>query len=560
MSTSAAPAQQDLAAGPLPGAGAASLFVLAVALVLRLFHVLAIFRSSPFFDVLPGDLGAYDRWAQSIVQEGWLGKEIFYQDPLYPYFLAAIYSVLGRSLVAVYLIQSLLGAATASLLVPLGDRLGSRAAGLTAGLTYAAFAPAIFFDGLLLKSSLASFLVTACLAMLLARSPGRPCWRQLAAGALLGLACLTRGNFLLLLPVLAGLLALGRRTGLGGRLAASTLFVAGSLAVLLPVMARNYVVGHDLVLTTAQAGQNFFIGQNERATGTYVGLPFVRPDPLYERQDFHREAERRLGRALSPSEVSRYWLEEGLRFIRENPKRFAALSWRKVQLYFNFYEIADNHNFYFHRRYSPVLAFSPVTFALVGPFWLWGLAVLIRSRTRPALLMAATQLAYGLTLVAFYIFDRYRAPMAPLACLAAGIGLADLVAVARQRRWPRLAGQLALVGLAAVFVNHTVIPAFDFSHSLVDQGIAFEMKGQPEKALASYQEALAVQPLYARAWERRGRLELGLGRLDEARASLRRALELDPRGAQEARRSLWHLEQRLPRREQQESQGGSESR
>jgi hypothetical protein len=35
--------------------------IFALAFLLRFLHIAAIYKSSPFFDVLPGDLGAYDR-------------------------------------------------------------------------------------------------------------------------------------------------------------------------------------------------------------------------------------------------------------------------------------------------------------------------------------------------------------------------------------------------------------------------------------------------------------------------------------------------------------------
>src|SRR5947209_20630825 len=74
--------------------------VFAVALAIRLVHMWQI-RNAPFFDVLLGDARGYDEWAQRIAAGDWLGKEPFFQAPLYPYFLAAIYSTLGRNLFAV---------------------------------------------------------------------------------------------------------------------------------------------------------------------------------------------------------------------------------------------------------------------------------------------------------------------------------------------------------------------------------------------------------------------------------------------------------------------------
>jgi hypothetical protein len=63
------------------------LFVLAF--VVRAAYLIEISRS-PFFRTLVGDAAFYDAWAVEI-QHDWLGKEIFYQAPLYPYFLASIY-------------------------------------------------------------------------------------------------------------------------------------------------------------------------------------------------------------------------------------------------------------------------------------------------------------------------------------------------------------------------------------------------------------------------------------------------------------------------------------
>ena len=115
--------------------GAIAVFILAF--VLRIIHVASIYKTSPFFAVLPGDLGAYDRWATRIVENGWLGKDIFYQDPLYPYLLALFYKVVGRDFYWIYMTQAFLGATTSLVLVVLGNRVFNRPAGIFAGLLYA---------------------------------------------------------------------------------------------------------------------------------------------------------------------------------------------------------------------------------------------------------------------------------------------------------------------------------------------------------------------------------------------------------------------------------------
>ena len=129
-----------------------------VALAIRLIHLWQI-RPSPWFDVLMGDARGYDAWAQRIAGGEWLGTEVFYQAPLYPYCLGALYALFGRDLLIVRLVQALLGALAAVLLGRSAARLVSPRAGLIAGLGYALYAPAIFFDGLLQKATLDGFLM-----------------------------------------------------------------------------------------------------------------------------------------------------------------------------------------------------------------------------------------------------------------------------------------------------------------------------------------------------------------------------------------------------------------
>src|SRR5215469_15892919 len=64
--------------------------IFAVALVVRALHVWQI-RRAPFFGLKLGDAAAYDAWARQIVAGDWVGHEVFYQAPLYPYVLAVVY-------------------------------------------------------------------------------------------------------------------------------------------------------------------------------------------------------------------------------------------------------------------------------------------------------------------------------------------------------------------------------------------------------------------------------------------------------------------------------------
>jgi 4-amino-4-deoxy-L-arabinose transferase-like glycosyltransferase len=511
--------------------------IFAAALLLRCTHVYFIFRNSPFFDILPGDLGSYDRWATKIVNDGWIGKEIFYQDPLYSYFLALIYKTIGRDFLWVYGIQALLGSVTAVLIYLIGQRTFGRVAGITGGLLYSFYAPAIYFDGLLLKVSLSAFLITASLYYLLKDPFDRPRACLLISGIFLALTVLTRGNFFILLPVMLFVIAFNSKASFKNKLGMAGLYLIGFIMIIAPVSVRNYVVGDDWVLTTAQAGQNFYTGQNPHATGTYTALPFVRPDPVFEQEDFHREAERRLERELKPSEVSEYWFRQGIAFIGENPKRFIQLTGKKLLLFLNSYEIADNHNFYFHKRFSMVPGLSPVTFGLVGPFFILGCITMLRERRAPTVILLLTQVIYILSVILFYVFSRYRVPIMPLFCLTAGFAITDLLRQVTQRQWKPVAVKAAVAFGAFILVTHQVIKPFDFSHSFVDEGIAYEMKGDFEQAARSYEDSVQVNSVYIRAHERLASVQMRLGRFQDAKATYEQLLLLKPE-SREARVQL----------------------
>src|SRR6188508_866347 len=74
-----------------------ALAIFALALAIRLIHIWQI-RKTPFFDLLMGDARGYDEWAQRIAAGDWIGSDIFYQAPLYPYFLGTLYAAFGHSL------------------------------------------------------------------------------------------------------------------------------------------------------------------------------------------------------------------------------------------------------------------------------------------------------------------------------------------------------------------------------------------------------------------------------------------------------------------------------
>jgi tetratricopeptide (TPR) repeat protein len=534
------------------------------ALALRLVHVYQL-RASPFSDVLLGDAHGYDEWARRIAGGEWIGRDVFYQAPLYPYFLGILYTFIGHNLLAVRIIQAAIGAASCTLVALAGQRFFSSKVGLAAGIGMAIYAPAIFFDGLLQKSVLDLFFLSLSLwliSLLLDRRDDRRLW--LLLGVVMGALSLTRENALVFIVVtLAWCLIPVRlkadtttvkeskrrkRTELVSgfsRTERAATFVLGLAIVLLPVAIRNYAVGGGFYLTTSQFGPNFFIGNNPNADGTYASLRFGRGAPEYERQDATELAEHATGRTLTPSEVSSYWTDRALDYITAHPAQWLALTARKVQLLVNATEMLDTESQESYAEYSWPLRFLAwfghfgvlVPLALLGMILSWG------DRKRLAILYALTGV-YAASVLMFYVFARYRLPLVPFFMLfaaAAVCQVASYVARARDRSNEAqpdsglkisavTAGSALIVVAAVAVVANWPILSKPLMMAITETNLAAALQadGRPRDAIEHYQRAIALQPDYAPAYNNLGVARRAAGDLDQAIAAYERAVAMKP--------------------------------
>jgi tetratricopeptide (TPR) repeat protein len=544
-----------------------------VAFAVRLVHVWQI-RDAPFFTVLMGDSRAYDEWARRIAAGDWIGTDVFYQAPLYPYFLGVIYAIAGHHLLLVRVVQAVLGSLACVFLMLAGWRLFSPRVGIIAGLILALYAPAIFFDGLIQKSVLDVFFV--CLALWLIaniattynaenaepaeqkrsppvqralRLPSSWVWLGLAIGGL----TLTRENALVFTAVIALWAAFAppnqRRFGGQGRTARVrnvAAFLLGLAIVVLPVAIRNSLVsGGGFYVTTSQFGPNFYIGNNPRADGTYQSLRFGRGAPEYERQDATEIAERAEGRRLTPGEVSSYWTGRALDFITGRPVEWLRLVGRKIALLINAREMLDTESQETHAEWSVPLRLSALAghFGVLIPLALLGIIATWPMRSKVWVLYAML-IAYAGSVVLFYVFARYRYPLVPFLVLFAAAGLTELFEVVRVRmrsfggerdrsdgnaivraRWPTIAA----VVIAGVFANWPILSA-DMNRAVTEHnlGAALQSDGRYDEAIAHYRRALALEPNYAPAFNNMASTFRAKGDLREAVATYGLALEIKP--------------------------------
>jgi hypothetical protein len=234
----------------------------------RLVYIWQI-RESPFFDVLMGDARRYDAWAREIASGDWIGQDVFYQAPLYPYFLGSLYAIAGHSLLMVRVCQAVIGTDSVRVAGTRGSPSLFGAGWVDRGLGLALYAPAIFSDGLLQKTVLDLFFVCLVLWIIstLVDEPARRS-RWFWLGVALGGLALTRENALAIVGAIL-LLPPGRSQSAHPQrlLARRCARARPGRSCFLPVAARNRIVGGEWHLTTSQLGPNLYIGNNPHADG-----------------------------------------------------------------------------------------------------------------------------------------------------------------------------------------------------------------------------------------------------------------------------------------------------
>jgi Flp pilus assembly protein TadD/4-amino-4-deoxy-L-arabinose transferase-like glycosyltransferase len=502
--------------------------VCALALIIRLAY-LAQARDVPFFHDLLVDARRYADWGRQIAAGDWLGQGVFFQAPLYPYFLASVFKLLGDDLGRLYVVQAIVGALGCGILFAAGRGFVSRGVGLAAAVLLALNGPAIFFDGLIQKTVLATFLL-AVLLWLLAVSLRRPSWWLFGVtGMTLGLLSLVRENARILVVVLALWILIHFAAYARRRFGWAGILFLGSALVLLPVGLRNYLVGGQFVLSSSQAGANFYIGNNPQARGFYIPLVPGEHNPGQEEANARLLAERALGRELTPKEVSDFWMRRAWDYIRARPAAWLALMLRKCGLVWNAYEVPDANDYYFYQQYSSVLRLLGRVdhFGVISPLAAAGL-VLTWRRRRDLWVLYALLLTMTVATALFFIFARYRFPLVPILCIFAGAGLVEGWRFVR-RGDVRVVALLGLVVGVGVLANWPLPEAQDMrALSYANYGAVLAQEGKTAEAVEQYRRALALVPDDAQGQYDMGMLLMKLGRYDEAVAHFRAAAEADP--------------------------------
>ncbi len=526
--------------------------VLVLGAALRVIYYREI-RSAPEFGFPAVDAGYHDAWARAAVSGDWnptkqndvsaIPGNAYLRPPGYTWFLIWVYRIFGPKYAAVRIAQMGLGLLNIVLAFALGRRLFDMATGLIWALMMAVYWAFIYFEGELLEPTV---LITLSLALMLALEG----WRRdrlprqaISVGVWLGLFAVTRPNILLFAPVVLLWLGWNERWAPVRAVRASAFFILGMAVIILPVTLRNIIVAGDLVLISSNAGINLYIGNNEQADGLFIG--HVPGSDEFGTSDVYPEIvqrmERKEGRRLKYSEVSRYFSRQAWDYIRAHPRATFRLLVRKALLFWGPLETGHNKSIYYDRAFSRLLSRLPLDFAVALALALLGAATcfwrhaacagLPRSGNSSAMLVLILLfiLVYFASFLPFFVTGQYRVPVIPFLMLFAAWAVRGWFGLLAGRR-----GRAALAWLAGLALLYACVSVnyAGFEPNLAkwhfDRGTAFGKQGRTAEAEQSYRAVISADPASAEAWMNLGLVVEKRAGPEAAEPYYRRALELRP--------------------------------
>ena len=463
----------------------------------------------------------YTTLAHNIVKMGWIGKNVFGDNPLYIYFHAIIQTLFGQyAFSTAIIIQFIIGSLSCVLTYYIARKVFDNKVAITASIIHAFYGMMIVYDGSFIPVTLIIFFNSLAILFLLKFEEDRKIRNAFMAGVALGLSANTQPYVLIFVLFYLSLKIIGpSKNKLKESLSGCLLLPATVMLLLLPVTIRNYVVGKDLVPVTASAGIIFYVSNNPQASGALAAPPqeilpildkelrgdIMTSDITVENNSYRDIAMLQSGRKLKPSEVSNYWFRKSFQFIIREPLAYLRLQLRKLFFSINAYEVSDASDAYINYMALNKLPFF--NFGIIFPLGVLGFIVSIRFRKKLMLLYGMLVLYYA-SLLIFCATSRYRMPAVPFLIIFCAYGISYLWEHIKLKRLkPLFFLVIFLLTLSAVsFHENDLIKDFKKHQYAFNiyflQAASDYRKGDRQKARELFNKAVELYPSLATRVER----------------------------------------------------------
>lgn len=401
-----------------------SLITCLVSLLINLI-ILMDYCNSPFTKFLLWDAANYWEWALDISTGNWLGDKAFHQAPFYPYLLSLFISVFGGEVFPIYLFQGILSAITSALICSITNNLtGNRVSGLIAGLIYSFYGLQVFYATKILSECIAAFFSVFTVWLLLSYRRKRTI---IAAGISFGILLLIKPHFLISVPFVILFYFLKLKSQ-GNRILFERCFcfVFPVILIVSLVSIRNYYVEKDFILVSGNGGENFYIGNHEKAKGTYVQIEGVSADIAYQDKDIRDLAIKITGKDMKRSEISKFWFNNGLKFIKNNKLKFLRLQWSKLKNLFSGADLTNMYVLSFEKKnLTRLFSIAFVNIYLLVPLFFAGIIIVIEEWKNYYLILLFLFVNIA-NIIIFFYDTRFMVIAMPFFILISAVGIVNV--------------------------------------------------------------------------------------------------------------------------------------
>ncbi len=371
-------------------------WIMLAAFLVRLLYATTIEKS-----YLSVDSGSWNHLALAIMQ----GEpyDSVYRGPLYPLFLAGLYSLFGCDVIVVRIAQSVLGALTCLIVYHIGRKVFHPGVGVLSAILVCFYPYFIHMTGDIMSETLFTFLICLSILMLLLYQE-KPSFKYSAlTGICVGLTLLCKGTFLpfFLLSLLWLLAVPGLKPKLKIRMVGQLLlFVSLTLS---PWMIRNYR-HYNKIVVLGLSGGALWIANNPQAMKIET-LPEINNDKLDISFTWFDPERYQTILKMPPLEADRTFRKEAKNYIFSNPGEFAHLVFKRFLHYWRLYPIVAT-------RRNKIIAM--LTSGWILPLGWLGIIISFGNYRRKTILLISLLASFTLVHVVFLATIRYRVPIDPI--------------------------------------------------------------------------------------------------------------------------------------------------
>jgi len=366
------------------------------------------------------------------------------RHPLYPIFIAIIYSFTNCSFTAVKIAQVLLHGLTCIVIFLIAGKIfKDRFISFGAGLIWALYPLSISSSVTLLSETFLTFLLVLSVWFILRYAENPDLKNSFFAGLFLGLTALAKSILLVFPPALFLWFVLFFKDKFKMKLKRFLIVMLFMLVTISPWLIRNYfALGRPFPIATG-SGLSFYRYNNEK-TLDVVYSPLREAFPFTEKQKKEMSA-------LSETQLDKYLYKLGWQFIKTHPKDFIRIRLTELCFFWRLWPVSPerfvkyySHDFSHispieHFKSSYLLYFCKILYHMPYDILFLGMFVTFvvsfkkdKEEWKKALLL----FLLIATINAVYIFhhgtDRYRMPIDPYVFI---LGLNGAVYIAKNIVW-----------------------------------------------------------------------------------------------------------------------------